>query len=89
MAEAVLARLKAPTVLREQVVQLIGKHMTKLEPDKKLLRRRLGKLGRQQLEMLLNNRPLFLCSKTHCSIKGELIWQEVLLSHLQRIRQLL
>ena len=53
MADSILLRLKTPTALRQQVTELIGQHMTKLEPDKKLLRRRLGKLGRQQLEMLL------------------------------------
>ena len=53
MADAVLRRLKAPTALREQVVTLIKLHMTKLEPDKRLLRRRLGKLGWDTLEQLL------------------------------------
>ena len=53
MADAILLRLKAPTALRQQVTELIGLHMTPLEPDKKLLRRRLGKLGQSQLEQLL------------------------------------
>jgi tRNA nucleotidyltransferase (CCA-adding enzyme) len=53
MADAVLRRLKSPTALREQVVTLIKLHMTKLEPDKRLLRRRLGKLGWDTLEQLL------------------------------------
>lgn len=53
MAEAVLRRLKAPTALREQVVLLIGRHMTKLEPDKKILRRWLGRLGWETIEQLL------------------------------------
>ena len=53
MADAILLRLKAPTALRQQVTELIGQHMTKLEPDKKLLRRRLGKLGQERLEALL------------------------------------
>ena len=53
MADTVLRRLKAPTQLREQVVALIKLHMTKLEPDKRLLRRRLSRLGRETLEMLL------------------------------------
>ena len=48
-----MLRLKAPTALRQQVTELIGLHMTKLEPDKKLLRRRLGKLGQERLEQLL------------------------------------
>lgn len=44
-ADALLLSLKAPTMLREQVVFLIAHHMTELLPDKKLLRRRLGKYG--------------------------------------------
>ena len=53
MADGILLRLKAPSALRQQVTELIGLHMTKLEPDKKLLRRRLGKLGQERLEQLL------------------------------------
>ena len=53
MADHILLRLKAPSALRQQVTELIGLHMTKLEADKKLLRRRLGKLGRERLEELL------------------------------------
>ena len=53
MAEAILLRLKAPSALRQQVTELIGLHMTKLELDKKLLRRRLGKLGQELLFQLL------------------------------------
>ena len=53
LADSILLRLKAPSALRQQVTELIELHMTKLEPDKKLLRRRLGKLGRERLEQLL------------------------------------
>lgn len=53
LADAALLRLKAPTLLRQQVTELIGLHMTPLEADKKLLRRRLGKLGSELLEELL------------------------------------
>ena len=53
LADAALLRLKTPTVLRKQVVDLISRHMTPLEPDKHLLRRRLGKYGIQEtLELL-------------------------------------
>lgn len=45
MADNILLRLKAPTALRQQVVALIERHMTPLEPDKRILRRRLGKYG--------------------------------------------
>jgi len=63
MADAILLRLKAPSALRQQVTALIGLHMTKLEPDKKLLRRRLGKLGREQLEQLLQLQEADMGSK--------------------------
>ncbi len=53
MADDILRRLKAPTALREQVVLLIGQHMTVLEPDKKLLRRRLGAWGEETVRHLL------------------------------------
>ena len=53
MADELLLQLKAPTALRERVVFLIQKHMTPLEPDKKLLRRRLGQYGVDALQQLL------------------------------------
>ncbi len=45
MANEVLLRLKAPTALRKQVVDLISRHMTPLPEDKKILRRRLTRYG--------------------------------------------
>ncbi len=54
MADAVLRRLKAPTALREDVVTLIVQHMTRPEPDKKFLRRRLSALGEPMLRRLLS-----------------------------------
>ena len=53
LAEELLIQLKAPTALRERVVFLIAHHMTPLEPDKRLLRRWLGKYGEQTLFELL------------------------------------
>ncbi len=53
MADGILRRLKAPNELREQAVFLIQHHMTKLEPEKKLLRRNLARFGREKLEQLL------------------------------------
>jgi len=53
MADAILHRLKAPTALRENVVALIGQHMTKLEPEKKFLRRRLSALGSPLLQQVI------------------------------------
>lgn len=53
LAETVLRRLKSPTALREEAVTLISLHMTKLEPEKKILRRWLSRLGRPMLDKLL------------------------------------
>ena len=63
MADQILLTLKAPSALRQQVTELIGLHMTKLEPDKKLLRRRLGKLGEEQLNLLLQLQEADMGSK--------------------------
>ena len=53
IADTVLRRLKAPTALREQVVLLISQHMTKIEPEKRMVRRWLHKLGPEMLNALL------------------------------------
>ena len=53
IADSILLRLKAPTALRQRVVLLVEQHMTPLEPDKKLLRRRLSKLGSEAVHGLL------------------------------------
>ena len=52
LAEQTLLELKAPTALRERVCLLIAQHMTPLEPDKKILRRRLGKYGHEAVMQL-------------------------------------
>ena len=53
MAEEILRRLKAPTALRQQVVLLIEKHMLWLLPEKKQLRRQIGRLGWETVYQLL------------------------------------
>ena len=53
LANETLLQLKAPTALRERVVFLITHHMTPLEADKRLLRRRLGQYGEAALMELL------------------------------------
>ena len=52
-ADEILRRLKAPTALRERVVFLAEHHMLPLEPDKRILRRRLSKYGIEAVEQLL------------------------------------
>ena len=53
MADGILRRLKAPTALRQQAVLLIEQHMTRLMPEKRLLKRYLGRWGRETVEQLL------------------------------------
>ena len=53
IADEVLRRLKAPTALREEVVRLCELHMTLIQPEKKIVRRWLGKLGPELMEKLL------------------------------------
>ena len=53
IADEILHRLKAPTDLRQQVVDLVALHMTRLEPDRKLLRRRLSRYGKDTVERML------------------------------------
>ncbi len=53
LANDMLLQLKAPTALRERVCFLIEQHMTPFVPDKRLLRRRLGKYGLEALLDLL------------------------------------
>ena len=54
MADAILRRLKAPNALREQVVLLIDKHMLWLVPEKKSLRRQIGRLGLETVYQILS-----------------------------------
>ena len=63
MANSILLRLKAPTALRERCVTLIGLHMTALDPDKKLLRRRIGQLGLDTLRDLIDLQEADMGSK--------------------------
>ena len=62
-ADQILRRLKAPTALREEVVTLIELHMTKLEPEKKVLRRWLSRLGAPMLQQLLTLQQADMRSK--------------------------
>ena len=69
MAEAILQNLKAPNALRQEVVTLIGQHMTKQDADKRLLRRRLNKLGWDTLNKLLILQEADMASKgTPCDL---------------------
>ena len=53
LAEQILSRLKAPTVLREQVVLLVDKHMVWFELNRKVVRRWISRLGFETFEDLI------------------------------------
>ncbi len=63
MADAILRRLKAPNVLREEAVELVKLHMLWILPEKKLVRRWLGRLGFPRMEALLQLQQADMCSK--------------------------
>ena len=63
IANRVLLQLKAPTRLREDVTELIGLHMTKIEPEKKVVRRWLSRLGPETMERLLTLQQADMGSK--------------------------
>ena len=77
MADQVLRRLKAPNELRQQVVTLVAQHMNYAEPDKKMLRRRLSRLGEQTLQQLLALQEADTCSKGVISTKEQSYFLEI------------
>lgn len=62
-ADAILRRLKAPTALREGAAVLIRHHMTRLEEDKRILKRRVRTLGWETVEQLLQLQEADMGSK--------------------------
>jgi len=86
MADAILRRLKAPTVLREQVAVLIRMHMTRLMPEKKTVCRRLRELGWETVEQLLALQEADMSSKGTGKPEG-LGQFAVLRSLLEEIRE--
>ena len=63
MADAILRRLKAPNDLRQRVVVLIERHMTRPLADKKFLRRQLSTLGWETFGQLLALQQADMASK--------------------------
>ncbi len=53
MADRIFRRLGAPDQLRQEAVALIGRHMTKHQPEADFLRSQLAELGWQQYQRLL------------------------------------
>ncbi|MBQ7341353.1 MAG: HD domain-containing protein [Oscillospiraceae bacterium] len=77
LADKILQRLKAPNALRERVVFLIGQHMTPFTPDKKVLRRRLGKWGQEATRQLLTLQRADFCSKGTGTAQEERVFADV------------
>lgn len=63
LADQILHRLKAPTLLREQVVELVEQHMTPLPPERRIMRRRLSRMGVDQVRKLLELQAADMGSK--------------------------
>ena len=77
MADGILRRLKAPTALREEVVALIGRHMTRLQPERKLLRRQVSKFGFPMVEAMLSLQEADMGSKGTGEDDGSAVFSEV------------
>ncbi len=86
IAEEILRRLKAPTALREEVVLLVQLHMTLIVPEKKVVRRWLGKLGPELLHKLLIFQAADMGGKGIAE-EGELEQLQALHSLIQEIQQ--
>ena len=77
MADGILRRLKAPTALREEVVTLIGRHMTRLQPERKWLRRQVSKFGFPMVEAQLALQEADMGSKGTGEDDGSAVFSEV------------
>lgn len=86
IADRVLGELKAPTALRQEVDTLVEQHMTPLMPDKKLLRRRISRLGWDTAEKLWYLQRADFCSKGSEDPGGMERFQEVW-EEMEEIRQ--
>ena len=85
IADGILRRLKAPTALREEVVTLIGRHMTRLQPERKLLRRQVSKFGFPMVKAILALQEADMGSKGTGEDDGSAVFVEVrqILAELQ------
>lgn len=81
MADEILFSLRAPTALREKVVFLVSHHMTPMEPDKRLLRRRLGRYGVEN--------TLDLLTLQQSDMGGKGTGKHDLDNHFSQVRQLI
>ena len=82
MAEQILLQLKAPTALRQDVFFLVEKHMTPLQADKNLLRRRLSQYGEARLSMLMQLQKADFCAKGVTGNTADFDAMEALLQQL-------
>ena len=82
MADEILARLRAPTRLREEAVWLISHHMLRFPAEAKSVRRQLSRYGKERLLALLALQRADLLGKDAEPIDKEL-------SHLDEIKALI
>ncbi len=76
-ADELLRRLHAPNALREQILFLIANHMNPLEPDRKLLRRRLSQYGRDYVYALFVLQRADFSGKGTGTSQEELVFDEI------------
>lgn len=85
MADEILRSLKAPTALREKVVFLIEHHMTRLTPDRKLLKRYCARWGMDTVGELLQLQRADMGSKGTGEFTDDSLFEEIK-ALLQKIR---
>ena len=85
IADGVLRRLKAPTALREEAVALIEGHMTRLQPERKFLRRQVSRLGFPMVYAELSLQEADMASKGTAEDDGQELFRQVrqILENLQ------
>ena len=86
IADGVLRRLKAPTALREEAVALIEGHMTRLQPERKFLRRQVSRLGFPMVYAQLKLQQADMASKGTAEDDGHELFHQVrqILEELQQ-----
>ena len=77
IADGVLRRLKAPTALREEAVALIEGHMTRLQPERKFLRRQVSRLGFPMVYAELSLQEADMASKGTAEDDGQELFRQV------------
>ena len=83
LADQIMQRLKAPTALRQQVAFLVEAHMLHLQADKRVLCRRISKVGMENIQALLKLQKADMLG-TGVKHHGDLEQVEQLLEQISR-----